>query len=326
MKAVICTQYGAPDVLQIRDIPKPAPKPNEVLIRIHAATVTPSDSAFRKGDPFIIRLIYGLRKPRLATQGVEFAGEIEAVGGSVTRFRPGERVFGMSPDRFGAQAEYLSLAEDKPLTTRSESLSAEEAVGICDGATTALIFLRDVAKLRSGQRILINGASGAVGAYAVQLAKHYGAHVTGVCSGGNAQLVRALGADEVIDYTREDFTTLGMTYDVIFDAVGKSSYGKCQRALTRDGLYMTTVPSLGIVLRMAWTSLFSRRKAKFVTAGLMQNHDNLAFLNTLANSGALRAVIDRCYPLDEVVEAHRYVETGRKKGNVILQVMQPADR
>lgn len=320
MKAIICTRYGSPDVLQLQNIAKPVPKDDEVLIKVHSAVVGPSDCAFRKGDPFIVKLIYGLRKPRLSTQGVEFAGQIEAIGKDVKSFKPGDRVYGLSPDRFGAHAEYMCLSETKPLARMSASMNYEEAVAICDGAATALTFLRDEAKVQSGQKVLINGASGAVGAYAVQLANYYGAEVTGVCSTANIELVKSLGADAVIDYTKTDFTRSGQTYDVIFDAVGKSSFSRCKSALTPTGLYMTTVPTLGIVADILLTALRGGKKAKFATAGLRQNKANLDFLTELFDAGKLKAVIDRRYPLEQVAEAHRYVDTGRKKGNVIINV------
>lgn len=318
MQAVICTRYGSPDVLQMQDIPTPSPQAGQVLIKVQAAVVGPSDCAFRKGEPFIVRLIYGLRKPRLQTQGVEFAGRIEAVGAGVTDFRPGEAVYGISPDRFGAHAEYLCLPVTQPLARQSPQMSAQEAVAICDGALTALTFLRDKAHLAPGQRLLVNGASGAVGAYAVQLGKYWGAHVTGVCSHTNLEMVKNLGADAVIDYTRTDFTQQGQTYDVIFDAVGKRSFGECQAALTPTGLYMTTVPSLGIVLQMLWRRVRGGRQALFAAAGLQQSRANLETLIQLYEAGALRAVIDRTYPLAQIAEAHRYVETERKKGNVVI--------
>lgn len=322
MKAIVCTTYGSPEVLQLKEVAKPAPKDKEVLIRVHAAVVGPSDCAFRKGDPFIIKLIYGLTRPRLSTQGVEFAGEIEAVGKDVKLFKQGDQVFGISPNSFGAHAEYMCLPEDKPVIIKPANTTYEEAVGICDGAPTALTFLRDVAKLQRGQKILINGASGAVGAYAVQLARYYEAEVTGVCSSTNVELVKSLGADTVIDYTKADFTNIGQTYDVIFDAVGKSSFSRCKAALTRNGKYLSTVPTFRIVFQMLWTSMIGGKKAKFAAAGLMQNKENLAFLKELIEAGKLKAVIDRRYLLEQIPEAHRYVETGRKKGNVIITVVQ----
>lgn len=322
MKAIVCAQYGSPDVLQFKEVAKPTPKDDEVLIKIHAAVVGPSDCAFRKADPFMIRLIYGLRKPKFTIFGVEFAGEIEAVGKDVTSFKKGDPVFGLSPNTLGAHAEYMCLPEAKPMVTKPTNATYEEAVGVCDGATTALTFLRDVAKVQRGQKVLINGASGAVGAYAVQLAKYFGAEVTGVSSANNVELVKSLGADKVIDYTKTDFTKTGQTYDVIFDAIGKSSFSACKGALTQTGVYLSTAPTLGIIFQMLWTSKIGSKKAKFATAGLMQNKDNLNYLKELVEAGKIKAVIDRRYPLEQMAEAHKYVDTGRKKGNVIINTIQ----
>lgn len=320
MKAIVCTGYGSPDVLELQEVAKPMPKDNELLIRVHAAVVGPADCAFRKGDPFIVKLMYGLTKPRLATQGVEFAGEIESVGKDVTTFKRGDQVFGMNPDRFGAHAEYMCLPEAKAVVLKPTNTTYAQAVGICDGATTALTFLRDIAKLERGQTVLINGASGAVGAYAVQLAKYFGADVTGVCSTTNVAMVKALGADTVIDYTKTEFTKTGQTYDVIFDAVAKSSFAQCKPALTPTGIYLSTFPGLSLMVQMALTANGNGKKAKFAAAGLMQNKENLNFLKGLVEAGKLKAVIDRRYPLAQTADAHRYVETGRKKGNVIITV------
>ncbi len=322
MQAAIITKYGSPDVLQLTDMPKPTPKDNEILIRVIAATVGPADCAFRKGDPFLVRLIYGLRKPRTAVLGSELAGEVEAVGKDVTAFKRGDPIFGMRSDTFGAHAEYTCLPDTAPVAIKPANMNYEEAVGICDGGLTALTFLRDVARVQLGQKVLVNGASGAVGSAAVQLARYFGAEVTGVCSTTNVGLVKSLGADHVVDYTREDFTRNGQTYDVIFDAVGKSSFSRCKRALTRKGVYMTTVPSLAILPQMLLTALSGGKKAKFAAAGLMQNQANLNFLKQLAEAGQLRAVIDRRYPLEQIADAHRYVDTERKKGNVIINVAQ----
>ncbi len=320
MKAAIITQYGSPDVVQVTQVAKPTPKDNEVQVSVQMACVTPSDCAFRKGDPFIIKLLYGLKKPKSPVGGVEFAGIISAVGKDVTLFKVGDAVMGMSPDTFGAHGEYLCLPESKTIVPKSASISNEDAVGIVDGALTALIFIRDVAKLKKGQKILINGASGAVGAYGVQIAKYYGAEVTGVCSGRNVELVKSLGADHVIDYTQTDFTNNGQTCDVIFDAIGKSSFSACKKALLPKGVYMTTVPTLTIIKDILWTMLWGSKKAKFTTAGLKQNKDNLNFVQSLAEAGHLKAVLDRCYPLDDIVEAYRYVDTERKRGNVLISV------
>jgi NADPH:quinone reductase-like Zn-dependent oxidoreductase len=318
MHAVICTRYGPPEVLQLKAVAKPIPGDHEVLIKVHAGSVTPGDCAFRKADPVLIRFLYGLTQPKYAIPGVEFAGEIEAVGSAVKSFKPGDAVFGLSPDRFGAHAEYLCLTEDKPMTIMPAGMRPEEAAGILDGATTALTFLRDVAKLQRGQKVLVNGASGAVGYFAVQLARYFGAEVTGVCSAANAAFVKSLGADFVIDYAREDFARAGLTYDVIFDAVGKRSFSQCKNALTPTGIYLTTVPAPGIVAHMLLTAKSKGKKARFVASGLMQNKGNLDFLAELHGLGEIRAHIDRCYPLSNIVEAHRYVETGHKKGNVVI--------
>jgi NADPH:quinone reductase-like Zn-dependent oxidoreductase len=318
MRAIVCSKYGKPEVLLLSEVDKPEPKDNEVRIKLHAAIVTPSDCAFRKADPFIIRLMYGLRRPKHTILGVEFAGEIDAVGKSVTAFQVGDHVSGISPTTFGAYAEYVCLPEAGTLASLPVNANYEEAAGLCDGGLTALIFLRDTARLQPGQKILINGASGSVGAYAVQLAKYFGAEVTGVCSSTNAAFVKSLGADQVIDYTQVDFAKSGRTYDVIFDAVGKRSFSQCRGSLSAKGVYLTTVPSLGIMLQMLWTSKIGSKKAKFTASGLQQKKENLVFLAELFETGQMKAVIDRRYPLEQMAEAHRYVETGRKKGNVVI--------
>ncbi|WP_336775690.1 NAD(P)-dependent alcohol dehydrogenase [Paenibacillus sp. MMO-58] len=320
MKAIVCEKYGTPEVLQFKDVEIPAPKEQEIRIKVYAAVVTPSDCSFRRADPFFIRFLYGLRNPKHPILGVEFAGEVDSVGKDVTLFKKGDQVFGISPHRFGTYAEYVCLPEDQPVFLKPNNAGYDEAAGLCDGALTALIFLRDHAKIQPGQKVLINGASGAVGAYAVQLAKYYGAEVTGVCSSRNFELVKSLGARTVIDYTKEDFTRGDQTYDVIFDAVGKRTYSECRGSLTPQGIYLSTVPSGGAMLSMLLTSKSRGKKAIFTAAGLKQKKENLAFLKELFEAGKIRSVIDRRYPLEQTIEAHRYVETGRKKGNVILHV------
>jgi NADPH:quinone reductase-like Zn-dependent oxidoreductase len=320
MRAIVCEAYGPPEVLQLKEVAQPVPKENEVLIRVRAASAGPADSALRKGDPYLVRLVYGLKQPRLAIIGAELAGEIVAVGTAVTSFKPGDEVFAMSPNSLGAYAEYLALPADGLLALKSPRMSFEEAVGICEGGAIALTFLRDVGRVQPGQRVLINGASGAVGAYAVQLAKAFGAQVTAVCSTANLELVRSLGADVVIDYTREDFTQLGGSYDIIFDAVGKSSFARCKGALAPQGCYLTTVPNWANLRALLGTALSRGKRAKFATAGLMQSQANLRYLVELYEAGKLRAVIDRRYNLEEIVEAHRYVDGGHKKGNVVIVV------
>lgn len=318
MKAMVQTAYGPPDVVVLQETEKPAPKDNEVLIQIQASCVGPSDCAFRKGDPFVIKLMYGWQRPKYPVGGTELAGTVEAAGDGVKLFQTGDRVYGLSAKSFGAHAEYKAMSEEDPLVQLPDGITFEEAVAVCDGGLTALTFLRDKAKLQSGQKVLINGASGAVGIYSVQLAKYFGTDITAVCSGANANLVKAMGADRVIDYTKTDFVDAGETYDVIFDAVGKRSYSQCKQALKPKGIYMTTVPHLPTILHMLRTAYFNGKKAIFATAGLMQNKDNLQFLIDRMEEDSLKAVIDRRYPLEQLGEAHTYVETGRKKGNVII--------
>jgi NADPH:quinone reductase-like Zn-dependent oxidoreductase len=323
MKAIVCTQYGSPDVLQLREVEKPTPKDNEVLIRIHATTVGPADCAFLKGDPFIVRIMYGLTKPKFDILGTELAGEIEAVGKDVSAFKAGDQVFGQSPDTFGAHAEYLCLPEDAPLAVKSPDMTYEEAVATSDGGLTALPFLRDGGHIQSGHKVLINGASGSLGTAGVQLARHFGADVTGVCGPTNVEMVRSLGADRVIDYTEEDFTQSDQTYDIIFDAVGKSSFSSCSGVLKPGGIYLTTVPTLAILPQMLWTSKIGSKRARIMFAGLRPSpakRKDLLILRELFEAGETKPVIDRRYPLAQVAEAYRYVETGHKKGNVVITV------
>lgn len=320
MRAAWCTAYGAPDVIENRTVALPTPKENEILVRIGASVVTAADAAMRKGDLFLIRMMFGFSKPRNPIMGSELAGTVVAVGEKVTRYRIGDRVMGATATGFVAHAEYAVLPEDATFTRIPDNLTFDEAASICDGAPTALVFLRDYAKVTPGMRLLINGASGAVGSAGVQIAKHYGAHVTAICSERNLALVKSLGADKVIDYRKVDFATTGETWDVIFDAIGKRSFGNVKQALTPRGKYLTTVPTLHIVGSMATTALGNGKKARLVTAGLIQKTENFDYLAELAKSGELRPVIDRTYPLYEIVDAHRYVDTERKRGSVVIQI------
>ena len=320
MKAVVCQKYGPPKVLQLTEVEKPVPGESEVLIKVCAATVTPADIAFRKGDPLISRIFTGLLKPKF-TPGDELAGEIEAVGKGVKGFKKGDRVFGSSGTTFGAHAEYICLPEEAALGIMPVNADYGEAVAICYAGLTTLPFLRDKASIKSGQKVLINGASGAIGTLAVQLARYYGVEVTGVCSTANLELVRSLGAERVIDYTKEDFAKTGQTYDIIFDVVARSSFSRCKNVLKPDGIYLTTFPSLGIMVQSVWTSKFSRKKAMFKATGLRSARDkskDLLFLKELTEAEKLKPVIDRCYPLEQIAKAHMYVENGHKKGNVII--------
>ena len=324
MKAIVQTSYGSPDVLQITNVEKPIPADNEVLIKIHATIVGATDAIFRGGRDLGARLATGLTKPKSAIPGSEFAGKIEAIGTAVKRFRVGDSVFGTVAPNVGAHAEYINLPADGAIALKPENMTYEEAVAIHPGALTALPNLLGAAHIQRGQKILIIGASGSIGSSAVQLAKYFEAEVTGVCSTANVDLVKSLGADAIIDYKHEDFTQNGKTYDIIFDSVGKSTFSRCKGSLKQGGIYLTTVLSPAILLQMLWTSQFGNKRAMIVFAGLRptsEKRDYLALLLELVAAGKFRPVIDRCYPLEQIGEAHRYVETGRKTGNVVITVV-----
>ena len=317
MKAVVYEKYGSPDVLQLMEIEQPTLKDNEVLIRVYATTVTAADCMVRKGKPLWGRIILGLRGPVRKIIGTELAGEIEAVGKNITRFKRGDQVYGFTGFGLGAYAEYARMPEKGSLALKPSNTTYEEAAAAVDGASTALYFLKQKANIQSGQKVLIIGASGSIGTYAVQLAHYFGAEVTGVCSGANVELVKSLGADHVIDYTREDFTRSGETYDIIFDTVGKSSFARCKRALKPNGCYLPTTGLQNNFL-MLWTSL---RDGKKVISGMsIEKNESLRFLKDLIEAGKIKPVLDRCYPLEQIAEAHQYVEKGHKKGNVVITV------
>lgn len=320
MKAIVITTYGPPEVLQLKEMQKPSPNDNEVLIRIHATAVVATDPQFRKGDPFIARIFTGLLKPKHPIPGDVLAGEVEAVGKDVTQFKKGDQVYAACAMTQGGQAEYICMPQDGPLVLKPSNMSYEEAAGVCDGGLGALNFLRDAGNIQRGQRVLINGASGSVGTYAIQLAKYFGADVTGVSSTANLELVKSLGADQVIDYTKQDFTKSGKTYDLIFDAVGKSSFSKCRDILTENGVYISTVPALDFMMQLLLKRKHGKRVA-FVAPGLRPDAEkvkDLAFLTELIEAGKIRSIIDRRYRLEQIAEAHRYVEMGHKKGNVVI--------
>jgi len=316
MTAVHQDRYGPPDTLQLIQADVPTPGEGEVVIRVGAAAVTPSDCAFRAGKPALTRLFNGLSKPR-SIPGSELAGTIERLGPGVQGFAVGQRVFGSAGPAFGAHAHYACVPVDAVASTPA-GLDDGQAVSIADGPLTALVFLQQAVEVQAGQTILINGASGSVGSAAIQLAKHLGANVTGVCSTANLDLVASLGADHVVDYTRQDLTTIASRYDVVFDAVGTSSYRRCKPLLNPGGTYLTTAPSFAILLQTLWTAKIGSRTAKVVFAGLDRTPGKLATLTQLTASGALRPVIDRHYPLERIADAHRYVDHGHKTGTVVI--------
>ena len=323
MKASVYQTFGSPEVLQLTEIPDLRPQKNELLIRIRATTVSAVDNIYRKGNPWIARIDAGFFKPKHTVLGTDFAGEVVAIGEEVVTFNVGDRVFGSTAPLSGTHAEYVCLSETASVIAMPHDSSFEEAAAIPYGGLTALPFLRDSAKIRPGQKVLIIGASGAVGSFATQLSAYYGAETVGVCSTPNIPLVKSLGATRVIDYTREDYTAEHNSYDVVFDAGGKSSFQACKATLKKGGVYLTTVIGFPILFQMAWTSLFGGKKAIFTATGLRKLEKvakDLIFLRTLIESGELVAVIDRCYPFEEMVEAHRHVDTGRKRGNVVVSL------
>ncbi|HET8893913.1 MAG TPA: NAD(P)-dependent alcohol dehydrogenase [Gaiellaceae bacterium] len=320
MRAIVYDTYGPPEVLRLEEVEKPSPKDDEVLIRIHATTVTRADVHAREGSPLIGRLFTGVRKPKRRMLGHEFAGEVEAIGSEVTDFAVGDRVFGAIPYLgilTGSHAEYFCVKASAPIAHIPDGMPFEEAAAICDGGFLALGGWRK-ANLHAGQKVLVYGASGSIGTAAVQLARHFAAHITAVCNTKNVELVRSLGAEEVVDYLREDFTKNGETYEIIFDAVGKHSFRRCRDSLAPGGLY---VPTDGFInaFWLLWGKRFGDKKVVADIPPRFKKADTL-FLKELIEAGEYRAVVDRTYPLEDVVEATRYVETGQKTGNVVLTV------
>jgi len=317
MRAIIHTEYGPPEVVTLKEVDKPAPKDNEVLIKVYATTVNRTDCGFRSAEYFISRFFSGLFKPKNKTLGNEFAGVIEAIGKDVTLFTIGDKVFGYNDKTFGAHAEYMTMAENEAITTMPSNLAYEEAAPITEGAHYALCDIR-AAKIKEGQNVLIYGATGAIGSAAVQLVKHFGAKVTAVCNTKNVELVKSLGADLVIDYTKQDFTKTHQTFDFVFDAVGKSSFGKCKPLLNKKGIYISTElgkNSENIFLALT-TPIFSSKKVLFPIPTISK--EDVIFLKELVETGKYKPVIDRQYRLEQIVEAYKYVESGQKTGNVVI--------
>ena len=331
MKAIVFTEYGTPDVLQLKEVTKPAPKDNEVLIRVHAASVNFGDLMARNfkavsprkfNMPFLFwlpsKITFGLRKPNMPILGSELAGEIEAVGKDVKRFKKGDQVFGYPGLSFGAYAEYICLPEAGTVALKPSNLSYEEAVTLPYGAIMATSLLGK-ANIQRGQKVLINGASGGIGSMAIQLAKHFGAEVTGVCSTPRLEFVKSLGADKVIDYTKEDFTQNGETYDLIFDILGRSSFSKLKRSLKPNGIYLLASFKTKALLQMLWTSI-TGSKQKVICAFANETPESLVFVRRLVEEGKVKAIVDKSFPMEQAAEAHRYVEQGRKQGNVVIAI------
>lgn len=325
MHAIVARGYGSPEVLEYKEVRIPVPGENEILVRIKASAVTRADTMMRTGKPFIGRLFTGLRKPKHPIPGTGFSGEVVRTGENVRRFKQGDAVFGETTLGFSTNAEYVVIPENGVILHKPENLGHEEAATYCDGPLTSYYFLKELAKLKPGQKILINGASGSLGTAALQLAKRMGAEVTGVCSARNVRLVQSLGADHVIDYQEKDFTTSDQTYDIVYDTVGKSSFSRSRLVLSDQGIYLSPVLSIGLMLRMLLTSRSGKKKAIFAASGMKSDQELSTLLSELVDiqqEGGFRTVIDRQFPLEKVSRAHSYVEGGHKKGNVII-IVQP---
>jgi len=326
MKAVVCERYGPPEVLELKEVPEPSPGKDEILIKVHATSANAADCNMRglvfipTGLGWLARLMVGIKKPKISIIGSVVAGEIVAVGGEVTTFKVGDQILGTGPE-MGAYAEYACRPEKGAIAIMPGNISYEQAATVPYGALTALYFLRDKAGVKSGQKVLINGASGGVGVYAVQIAHYFGAEVTGVCSTSNIEFVKSLGAERVIDYTREDFRERDEKWDIIFDmVVGKTSFSRSKRSLTPGGFYLAVAGGLTDMLQMVRTSITGGKKVIFGGGTACEKKENLIFLTELIESGDLKPVLDKSFTLEQIVEAHRYVEAGHKKGNIAIRI------
>lgn len=318
MQAAVYTRYGAPEVLQVKSLSKPNPKDNEILVKIHASAVTSGDCRLRRADPFAVRLLFGLFKPKKNVLGGVFSGVVVSVGKNVRKFKVGDEVFGSSYPNFGAYAEFVSLPASAPLAIKPQNISHEEAAAIPFGGMTAFHFLQK-ANIQAGQKVLIYGASGAVGSAAVQIAKYFGAHVTGVCSTANVELVKSLGADAVIDYTQTDFTEKAGQFDVVYETVNKATVSSCVKVLKPGGLLILGASMVSEMLQGAWVSMTGN--IKVLSGVIVETSEALDFLKKLLENGQYRAVIDQQFTLGDIAKAHDYVDKGHKKGNVIVRVI-----
>lgn len=321
MKAAYSAKYGSPDVIEIRDVEKPKPKDNEILVKVFASSITTADSMIRRGTPFYGRLFLGLTKPKHPILGTGFAGKVEEIGKDVTQFEIGDEVFGETTFNFSSNAEFLVVNENGILDLKPDNVSFKAAATVCDGPLTSYNFLMNLANVKEGDKVLINGASGSLGTAAIQLAKYFGAQVTGVCSTNNVALVKSLGADNVIDYKQTNFRKLDLKYDVIYDTIGTSSFSDCKKVLEPKGIYMSPVLSMNLLCDTIRTSIIKKKRAKFSATGILKEYElrKMLFLisDLLANKD-LKMVIDNEYKLDEIRDAHNYIDSGRKRGNVVL--------
>jgi NADPH:quinone reductase-like Zn-dependent oxidoreductase len=322
MKAAISTKYGGPEIFEVREVNRPKPKNNEILVKVHASSVSRADTMMRTGKPYFGRLMMGFLKPKHAIPGTGFAGEVVHIGNQVKEFTIGDKVFGESIESFGTNAEFVCVSADGVVAKMPANLKYNEAASICDGALTSMNFLKLIGNIKPGQKVLINGASGSLGSAAVQLAKHFGAEVVGVCGSKNVELVKTLGADKVIDYSKQDFTKSFQIYDLIYDTVGLSSFSKCKNSLTKTGAYISPVLGLTLLSDMMCSSVFGKKKAKFSATGILpveQLKELLAELVQIIEEGAISTVIDKTYRLNQISEAHAYIDKGHKRGNVVIE-------
>lgn len=323
MKAIAITGYGSPDVLKLQEFEKPSPKDDEVLVKIFVSPVTTAGTMMRKGTPFFARFFLGLKKPRNVIPGTGLAGEIEAIGKKVNKFKVGDKVFGETLFGFSTNAEYVCIPENGLLEIIPPQFSYAEVAAVCDGPLTSMSFLKDMANIQPGQRVLIIGASGSLGTAAVQIARHFGAEVTGVCSTTNLEMVKTLGANRVIDYTETDFTKNGEIYDIIYDTLGLYSFSSCKHLLTFNGKYLSPVLDMGLLFQMIKTTIIGGKKAIFSATGARTVRELKVLLKEvkeLMKIGRIKMIIDKSYSLEQIAEAHRYVDTGRKRGNVVINI------